>query len=198
MALLEEKFPGIGKLVALKAEAPPSGEVKWHLAEDTFIIGLVSSVRKGTAFKTATGNIYQVTSVVIELTLELNPKVRVLTNGSQYRLMVQGVRETLMCKKLNEGTVMPMDGDVVESRIDAEFEGFESGRVFKLSNGQVWEQVGARYRYVYKYSPRVVIIRKGSICTLIVDGLDDDVTVRLLYPKQAAASQPTTRSSGSN
>src|SRR3972149_3540602 len=51
----------------------------------------------------------------------------------------------------------------IESRIDGTFEGFEAGRIFKLVNGQVWEQTEAKIRIRIRVSPRVVIWRQGGL-----------------------------------
>jgi hypothetical protein len=47
---------------------------------------------------------------------------------------------------------------VLESRIDGEFTGWSGETIFRLQNGQVWQQSSYAYRYKYAYSPRVVII----------------------------------------
>lgn len=67
--------------------------------------------------------------------------------------------------------------DVIESRIDGEFVGWDGDTIFKLQNGQVWQQTSFAYRYTYKYSPKVTIYRSGSVYKMQVDGVNDTINV---------------------
>ena len=69
---------------------------------------------------------------------------------------------------------------IIESRIDHEFEGFEADKVFVLQNGQIWQQTSARYKYVYKYAPKVRIFPVDGGYEMSVDGVDGTVRVQLL------------------
>lgn len=69
---------------------------------------------------------------------------------------------------------------VVESRIDGEFTGWEGETIFKLLNGQIWQQSSYAYKYAYKYSPRVLIYKSGSSYRMQVDGVDGTIAVRRL------------------
>ena len=71
-------------------------------------------------------------------------------------------------------------GTVIESRIDGEFTGWTGQTVFKLQNGQYWQQVSYAYTYHYAYSPAVTIAKEGSSYRLRVDGVNDSITVELL------------------
>jgi hypothetical protein len=68
----------------------------------------------------------------------------------------------------------------IESRIDGEFTGWDGETVFKLQNGQIWQQASYAYRYRYAYSPGVLIYRSGGVYRMKVDGVDGDVVVRRL------------------
>lgn len=68
----------------------------------------------------------------------------------------------------------------IASRIDGEFEGWDGETVFKLINGQVWQQSSYSYRYRYAYNPEVVIFPSGGRCKLKVDGMDSTIFVRRL------------------
>jgi hypothetical protein len=69
-------------------------------------------------------------------------------------------------------------GAVVDSHIDGDFTGWDGETVFRLQNGQVWQQ--ASYAYVYAYSPRVLIFSAGAGWRMQVEGVTDTVAVRLL------------------
>jgi tetratricopeptide (TPR) repeat protein len=68
--------------------------------------------------------------------------------------------------------------DTVESRIDGEFDGWTGDSIFKLQNGQIWEQSVYAYYYHYAYSPKVTIYKSGSIYKMKVDGVTNTITVK--------------------
>ena len=74
---------------------------------------------------------------------------------------------------LNAGNV------VVESRIDGDFEGWEDEAVFKLENGQMWQQTDFRFRYTYKFRPKVVIYKSGGRYFMAVENFKDEVEVEI-------------------
>jgi hypothetical protein len=48
---------------------------------------------------------------------------------------------------------------VIESHIEGDFEGWDGDTIFKLDNGQIWQQSSYSYYYHYAYHPAVVIYR---------------------------------------
>ena len=70
--------------------------------------------------------------------------------------------------------------EVIESRIDGEFEGFDDNKVFVLTNGQVWLQVEYKYCYSYHYMPEVIIFENGGWFYMKVEGVDEVVRVERL------------------
>ena len=77
-------------------------------------------------------------------------------------------------KKLN---ATPLSGTVIESKIDGESEGFEGDTIFKLMNGQIWQQIDGKYKYKYKYMPRVTIISNGNSGKMSIEGIDKTIKV---------------------
>jgi len=69
---------------------------------------------------------------------------------------------------------------VIESRIDGEFTGWTGQTIFKLQNGQIWQQASYAYRYRYAYSPKVIIYRSGQGYQMKVDGIDQTIHVKRL------------------
>lgn len=49
----------------------------------------------------------------------------------------------------------------INSQIEGEFNGFNEGTVFRLINGQVWQQKNYFYMYKYAYRPFVQIVKEG-------------------------------------
>lgn len=68
--------------------------------------------------------------------------------------------------------------DVIESRIDGTFEGWDGDTVFKLINGQIWQQTQYSYTYHYAYRPEVLIYRSGSGYKMKVDGVNQEIGVK--------------------
>lgn len=67
---------------------------------------------------------------------------------------------------------------VIESQIDGDFNGWDDDTIFKLTNGEIWEQVEYDYEYEYAYMPDVIIYPTNQGCRLKVSGMDDTVSVR--------------------
>ncbi len=90
-------------------------------------------------------------------------------------------REILEVHKRLQGFGGSGGGDcdpVIESQIDGDFEGWEGETIFKLTNGQIWQQSSYSYTYSYSFMPKVMIYPAGGGCTLKVDGVSDTITVR--------------------
>ena len=68
---------------------------------------------------------------------------------------------------------------VVETQIDGEFTGWSGDTVWKMTNGQVWQQAEYAYHYHYAYSPRVLIYPSDYGWKMKVDG-DEEVAVKQL------------------
>jgi outer membrane murein-binding lipoprotein Lpp len=71
-------------------------------------------------------------------------------------------------------------GQVIETNIDGEFEGWEGETIFKMMNGSIWQQSSYAYTYHYAYMPDVIIYRKGGSYYMKVEGVDDEIQVRQL------------------
>ena len=62
--------------------------------------------------------------------------------------------------------------NVIESKIDGDFEGWEGETVVKLINGQIWQQSEYHYHYHYHYAfmPKVLIYKSGGVYKMMVEG----------------------------
>ncbi len=69
-------------------------------------------------------------------------------------------------------------GQVIETKIDGEFEGWEGETIFKMMNGSIWQQSSYAYTYHYAYMPDVIIYHKVGSYYMKVDGVDDEIQVR--------------------
>ena len=71
-------------------------------------------------------------------------------------------------------------GAAVETRIDGDFEGWTGDTIFKLVNGQIWQQAAYAYTYHYAFQPKVIIFKDGAVFRMKVDGVSDSLPVKLL------------------
>lgn len=74
-------------------------------------------------------------------------------------------------------TVPPVTRSVIESKIDGDFEGWEGETIFKLLNGQIWQQVEFAFHYHYSFMPDVIIYPSGSGFKMKVEGVDGAIGV---------------------
>ncbi len=70
--------------------------------------------------------------------------------------------------------------DIIESYIDGDFEGWDGDTIFKLDNGQIWQQDSYDYTYSYAYHPKVLIVKISGRYKMQVDGVKDTIYVRRL------------------
>jgi len=68
----------------------------------------------------------------------------------------------------------------IESKIDGNFEGWSGETIFKLMNGQIWQQANYSYVYHYAFMPDVTIYSAASGWKMKVDGVDETIEVRRL------------------
>lgn len=68
----------------------------------------------------------------------------------------------------------------IESNISGEFTGWQGDTIFKLDNGQIWQQESYDYHYHYAYHPRVIIFQDSGRYKMNVEGVDKTIFVRQL------------------
>ncbi len=68
----------------------------------------------------------------------------------------------------------------IASHIYGAFTGWDGRTLFKLRNGQLWQQVGYSHLYRYSYMPGVLITRSGDRYQMLVEGVDIPVPVKRL------------------
>ena len=62
-------------------------------------------------------------------------------------------------------------------KIEGAFTGYNGGAIFKLANGQAWQQKIHKYKYKYEYRPNVRILQDGGEYILEVECMDETVAV---------------------
>lgn len=68
--------------------------------------------------------------------------------------------------------------DLIETNIEGEFEGWDGDTLFKLANGQIWQQVTMGFTYTYKFRPKVMIIKTNGAYKMKVDGVAGTIFVK--------------------
>ena len=71
---------------------------------------------------------------------------------------------------------------MIESQIAGEFKGWTGDTIFKLSNGQIWQQIEYDYEYEYDYMPDVTIYwsNQSSCYKMQVKSVEDQICVKRL------------------
>ena len=65
----------------------------------------------------------------------------------------------------------------IRSQLVGEFTGYNDGAVFRLTNGQIWQQRRYKYNYKYKYRPHVRIYSDGGRWMAEFDCMADPIEV---------------------
>jgi len=123
-------------------------------------------------FRLQDGTIWQV-QYEYEYMYEYYPTVVICP--ARGMLIIKGKR--LDVRQLGGSTSPAGGGEVVETRIDGEFTGWDGETVFRLANGQIWQQASYDYEYHYAYSPEVIIVRTNGRYMMQVEGVDDPIRV---------------------
>lgn len=134
----------------------------------------------GEVFKLSDGSLWEV-KYEYEYLYEYHPDV--LICPSRGKLIIKGKNlnvQRLSGPSSRGSTGGGGGGDVLEAQIDGEFQGWDGETIFKLTNGQIWQQSSYAYTYTYKYMPKVLIIKTGRGYELQVEGMDRRITVRRL------------------
>lgn len=147
-----------------------------------------ATVREPTPFKGNNGEVVKLSDGSIwevkyeyEYLYEYRPEVVICP--AQGKLHVSG-------KSLNVVNLAPpraptpggsaASAGVIETRIDGDFEGWDGETIFKLANGQIWQQAAYAYHYHYAYSPAVLIYSSGGTAKMKVEGVSETIAVRRL------------------
>ena len=161
----------------------------WEIFEETNLEGTITGiVKRGTIFKTISGSVYEVTDITIQVVVEVSPDVMVLKKGDTYKLIIEGFDEPLLCKCLNcpsakrntesKNELTTQGNAFIESTIISDFDGLKYGNIYKLANGQIWEQTEAWIWIWVWINPSVRIWNDGGVFKMKVEQIDHAVTVR--------------------
>ena len=89
------------------------------------------------------------------------PEAIILQNNGRLYIQVDGQDEIVAVRQIT---------DVIKSKINGEFKGWEGETTYELTNGQVWQQANYKYVYKYAYMPKVLIYKSGGGHIMYVKG----------------------------
>jgi hypothetical protein len=69
----------------------------------------------------------------------------------------------------------------IETQIEGDFQGCNGDTIYKLRNGQIWQQASYHHHYHYAYAPDVTIYSSSDGCSMrVADDDDKPISVRRL------------------
>jgi len=77
-----------------------------------------------------------------------------------------------------QSTVRSKCSPAVESTLAGNFNGWSGDTIFKLDNGQIWEQAEYAYTYSYSYRPEVTIYQTSGGCRMKVEDENETILVK--------------------
>lgn len=161
-----------------------SGLLSYAHAEECFDSSVVSPSpfmgNSGEIFKLSDGSIWEV-KYEYEYLYEYSPEViicpskgQLIIGGKKINIERVGGRKASATKGKPHS---PVSSDVVESQIEGDFKGWDGETIFKLTNGQIWQQSSYAYTYYYKYRPKVIIFPANGFFSMQVDGVSQRIQV---------------------
>jgi hypothetical protein len=143
----------------------------WTLVEETYVKGSISgTITQGYIFKISR-DFYVINERTRQRVRTRNPDVKIYQNGSDYKLVIEDFDEPVICQKIK---------NVIETQISGEFKGWDGETIFKMMNGQIWQQSSYAYMYHYAYSPNVLIYEFKGSWTIKVEDVAETIQVTKL------------------
>ena len=133
----------------------------------------------GEVFKLVDGSIWQV-KYEYEYLYEYNPDVLVCPNQGKMIVDGKSLNIEAISHAESRNSKFSSNNQIIESKVEGDFEGFEGETIIQLVNGQVWQQSEYWYHYHYSFMPQVFIYNQGGIYKMKVDGVDQSVGVTRL------------------
>lgn len=116
------------------------------------VYGAFTGWHQDALFKLTNGQYWIQAEYQYEYNYQYRPHVTITQGAGGFVMEIDGMSDSVRVRRVN----------VIESRIDGEFEGWAGDTTFTLRNSQVWEQASYAYWYHYAYSPEVVIYESSE------------------------------------
>jgi hypothetical protein len=131
----------------------------------------------GEIFMLSNGSVWEV-QYEYEYMYEYQPTVIVCPN--QRTLILEGKKLKISPIATGRATPSSSHSSFIESQIDGDFNGWEGDTIYKLMNGQVWQQSSYTYSYSYSFMPRVMVYQKNGVFFMKVNGSNESIQVTRL------------------
>ena len=143
------------------------GQGDWKFIEETHIKSTVSgTITEGYIFKTSLHDFYVVKEHSRQRIRIRKPKVKIFRRGNDFKLEIENFYRPVICEKIR---------DVVETQIDGTFKGWDGETIFKMMNGQIWQQSSYAYLYHYAFQPEVLIYQYNDVWIMKVEDENEEV-----------------------
>jgi len=144
---------------------------------ETQIDGEFEGWKGETIFKLMNGQIWQQSSYAYTYNYAYSPGVLIYEFKGSWIMRVEDLVETIEVIQINSNNSSSSNNSVIETQIDGDFEGWEGETIFKMMNGEIWQQSSYAYLYHYAYSPQVIIYKSSSGYVMKVDGVEETINV---------------------
>ncbi|GEM_PF-447871 len=105
----------------------------WQLYEETNVRGTITgTIQNGSLFHMQSGSVYEVSEVIIIVKIAVAPKTVVLRDGEQFKLIIDGFDQPLLCRQLVLPTSEPKNSSTA-NRAKAGSPGIPSSGDFPLA-----------------------------------------------------------------
>ncbi|MEO8820600.1 MAG: hypothetical protein ABI267_03170 [Ginsengibacter sp.] len=160
-------------LVAQSASAQTTIDTSAAPSESSYYDGPANTVfAPGVLLKLRSKSFYEITGKNKYANKIANPTVKVYKEKKRkYLLSIQGIQEPISAVKVP---------DVIESKIDGDFRGWDGTTTFKLLNGQVWVQDEIKTMFhdaIFRPTVYIYQADDGSY-KMKVEGVDETVQVK--------------------
>lgn len=138
-----------------------------------------------TVFKLRNGQIWLQTDGYYRYQYQYAPEVLIYQSKDGWKLRLEGIDQAVTVRRLRVGTqsvseqsqVAP-SANVIESHIVSDFDGLEYGNIYRLANGQIWEQTESWIWIWIWVNPAVLIWNDGGVYKMKVENIQHAVTVQ--------------------
>jgi hypothetical protein len=101
--------------------------------------------------------------------------------GTFYLAIVNQPENTTPAPQTAPRPIPRSDGEcipAIESAISGSVHGWDGDTIFKLDNGQIWQQAEYGYTYFYEYHPDVTIYQTNGGCRMKVKDEEETIAVK--------------------
>ena len=171
-----EKICLITKLLSVFVLSLPANALAQSCYETTVQSPTPFMGNSGEIIKLADGSLWEV-KYAYEYLYEYSPSVIICPKSR--KLMVKN--KSIDVEPISSGSSAGSHGQpIIESTIFSTFEGLNEGNIYKLANGQIWEQVEPWVWVWIWINPKVTIYAASGAYKMIVENIEHPVLVRRL------------------